>query len=155
MVRIRRRRRCTKSHKENEREKERAPDAVEKRMNFDAPIVLIDGTLMIKRMHPNGGKFVYSTMKDGWVTQYRIDGTKEKESFHGRDGVPWFTWFYVGSKGNERGVMKIYHEGDGVHPANTVEWYVGPRGHEEMYLKSKPGQRAISGHGPAPRVGCL
>ena len=103
-----------------------------------AIVYLPDGTVMEKHVHKNGSMFVSSITKDGWVTRYRADGVKESETFYGGGacGKPWFTWHYVGQIGNERGVMKVYHEGDGVHPNGTVEYYRGERGSESLYCKN-------------------
>lgn len=104
---------------------------------LEKPTILPDGTILVTCTREDGLKFLYSSSKDGWTTQYRVDGAKEKESFYGSDGVPWFTWHYAGSKGDERGVIKTYHEGDGVHAAGTTEWYRGLKGKECLYFTSK------------------
>ena len=98
--------------------------------------VLMDGTIQVKCKHGSGEMYIRSKSKDGWTTIYGVSGAKEAAYFKGANGLTWFTWYFVGEAGNERGVMKIYHEGDGVHPMGMVEWYKGEKGHEELYCRS-------------------
>ena len=114
------------------------PVAINGIFNYSHTATLDDGTLQVKCADEHGRRYVRSSSKDGWVTWYRPSGAKEIESFQGVDGKLWFTWHYVGEPDKERGIMKVYHDGDGVHPSGMVEWYQGERGSEHMYFKYVP-----------------
>lgn len=114
------------------------PVAINEIFNYSHTATLDDGTLQVKCADEHGRRYVRSSSKDGWVTWYRPSGAKETESFQGVDGKLWFTWHYVGEPDKERGIMKVYHDGDGVHPSGMVEWYQGERGSEHMYFKYVP-----------------
>lgn len=92
----------------------------------------------IKCINESGETYVRSRSNHGWTALYASNGAKEMETFCGADGRVWFTWYYVGEPTHERGIMKIYGEGDGVHPVGMVEYFHGQRGSEEMYFKHVP-----------------
>lgn len=100
--------------------------------------LMSDGTVEVTCNDETGKPYVRSRSNHGWTVLYTPHGAKETETFQGADGKVWFTWYYVGEPTKERAIMKIYGEGDGVHPVGMVEWYHGERGSEEMYFKHTP-----------------
>ena len=117
-----------------------SPPASSSQNNGVILLVDSDGASVEMALLPNGGGRHYARKrsKDGWVAWYQPNGAKEKEHFEGKDGALWFTWFYLGDPGQERGIMKMYHEADPAHTNGTVEWYSGERGSECMYCKYDP-----------------
>ena len=121
---------------------------------FTWTTLLDDGeTRIVHCIDRSGVPYPCSASRDGWVARYRSNGAMKSLTFQGQDGTAWFTWYFLGPAEKERGVMKVYYEGDGSgNTPGTVDWYKGETGHTEgAPVRYKPELRGNQPYARADR----